>query len=104
MIKRIVTGLVFGVLFFGLLIPQDSLDAVKPNLNAAQVKSSAKSEAKKAVAPDHVKHARAKENAIQKIREAQGILDRNFGPRAPGVNAIQNQMNQLIPLIRQVRD
>ncbi len=100
MIKRIVTGLVFGVLFLGLLIPQDSLEALKPNLNAAQTKSAAK----KAGAPDYAKHARAKENAIQKIREAQGILDRNFGPRAPGVNAIQNQMNQLIPIIRQVRD
>ena len=104
MIKRIVTGLVFGVLFLGLLIPQDSLEALKPNLNAAQSKSSAKSEAKKAGAPDYAKHARAKEHAIQKIREAQSILDRNFGPRAPGVNAIQNQMNELIPLIRQVRD
>lgn len=92
------------VMFFGLIIPQDSLGVLKPNLNAAQAKSSAKSEAKKAGAPDYAKHARAKENAIQKIREAQGILDRNFGPRAPGVNEIQNQMNQLIPLIRQVRD
>ena len=104
MIKQIVTVLVFGVLFLGLTGPQDSLEALKPNLNAAQSKSSAKSEAKKAGAPDYAKHARAKEHAIQKIREAQGILDRNFGPRAPGVNAIQNQMNQLIPLIRQVRD
>lgn len=104
MIKRIVTVLVFGVLFLGIIGPPDSLEALKPNLNAAQAKSSAKSEAKKAGAPDYQKHARAKENAIQKIREAQGILDRNFGPRAPGVNEIQNRMNQLIPLIRQVRD
>jgi len=104
MIKQIVTVLVFGVLFFGLIGIQDSSEALKPNLNAAQSKSSAKSEAKKAGAPDYAKHARAKEHAIQKIREAQGILDRNFGPRAPGVNAIQNQMNELIPLIRQVRD
>ncbi|MCY2969049.1 MAG: hypothetical protein NTZ30_00080 [Planctomycetota bacterium] len=110
MIKRIVTVLVFGVLFLGLIIPQDSLEALKPNLSAAQAKPAAKSQAsssalaKKKAVPVTEKHRIAKNAAMKKIREAQRILDNNFGPGAVRVNRALNQMNREISLIKQVRN
>jgi hypothetical protein len=116
MIKRIVTGLVFGVLFLGLLIPQDSLEVLKPNLNAAQTKpaaksqgaksSSAKSKSGKKKSKSKGKKAgaskgkAAKAAAVKKIREAQRILDKAFGPAASNINRDLNQLNSIVKKLK----
>lgn len=103
MIKRIVPVFMFVILFFGLTLPQNSNAVFEQNLNAAQTKPVAKSAVKRKVPPVVAKHANAKYRAIQKIREAQKILDNAFGPGAIRVNRSLNRMNHDIALIRQVR-
>lgn len=116
MIKRMVTVLVFGVLFLGLLIPQDSLEALKPNLNAAQAKSAvktqggkssnAKSKSGKKKSKSKGKKSRAskgkaaKAAAVKKIREAQRILDKAFGP---GVSNINRELNRLNATVKKLK-
>jgi hypothetical protein len=107
MIKRIFTVLVFGVIFLGLLIPQDSLEALKPNLNAAGAKSSnAKSKAGKKKSKSKGKKAgaskgkAAKAAAVKKIREAQRILDKAFGPKAKEINRQLNQLNSIVKKLK----
>jgi|LakMenE18May11ns_1017337.scaffolds.fasta_scaffold00310_3 hypothetical protein len=116
MIKRIFTVLVFGVIFLGLLIPQDSLEALKPNLNAAQAKSAvktqgakssnAKSKAGKKKSKSKGKKAgaskgkAAKAAAVKKIREAQRILDKAFGPKAKEINRQLNQLNSIVKKLK----
>lgn len=110
MIKRTVTVLVFGVLFLGLLVPQDSLETLKPNLNAAQAKPVAKpafkskTQSKNKATPIYMIHAKAKADAMRKIREAQRILDNAYGPGAVRINRALTQLNQQIDRIRQARD
>ena len=116
MFKRIVTGLVFGVLFLGLLIPQDSLEALKPNLNAAQSKpavksqgaksSSAKSKSGKKKSKSKGKKSgaskgkAAKAVAVKKIREAQRALDNAFGPAATNINRDLNRLNSIVKKLK----
>lgn len=118
MIKRTVTVLVFGVLFLGLLVPQDSLETLKPNLNAAQAKpvpkgqgtkssgtksksgkkkSNSKGKGKKSGAP---KGKAAKASAVKKIREAQRILDKGFGPKARNINRDLNRLNSIVKKLK----
>jgi len=116
MIKRIVTVLVFGVLFFGLLIPQDALEALKPNLNAAQAKSAVKTQgAKSSNAKSKAgkkkskskgkktgtaKRKAAKVAAVRKIREAQRALDNAFGPAAKNINRDLNRLNSIVKRLK----
>ena len=118
MIKRIVPVFMFVILFFGLTLPQNSNAVFEPNLNAAQTKPApkgagakptAKAVAKPAVkksnpASKNIQHANAKYRAIQKIREAQNILDRSFGSGAVRVNTILNGLNRNIELIKLIRN
>lgn len=116
MIKRIVTVLVFGVLFLGLLIPQDSLEALKPNLNAAQAKSAVKTQGgkssnakskagkkkskSKGKKTGDAKRKAAKVAAVRKIREAQRALDNAFGPAAKNISRHLNGLSSIVKKLK----
>lgn len=120
MIKRIVPVFMFVILFFGLTLPQNSNAVFESNLNAAQTKPAPKGAGAKpaAKAPGSKssgnnskagkkksktkgkgkksgagKGKAAKAAAVKKIREAQRILDKAFGPKARSINRTLNQLN-----------
>lgn len=120
MIKRPVQVLMFLIMFLGLTVPEDSFGVLKPNLNAAQNKpapkgagtkpaakaagsksSGTKSKAGKKKSKSKGKGKKsgtgngkaAKAAAVKKIREAQKILDKAFGPKARNINRTLNQLN-----------